>query len=137
MTALAADKLQEAVFAVLTADASLSAAVTAGYDEPPTDAKYPFWSLGGTDMTGVGTKSKDAVTVSFDVDVWSGEESQMQAKELLGLVDAAIKASPPASLDVQILDTVLVTAGVIRQSDETGRFYRGRITYRTQLFEKD
>jgi hypothetical protein len=136
MTAFSAAALQVAVYDALVADSDLSARVTAIYDEPPAGARMPYIAFGDTSITSADTKTLAGSTVDFDVSVWSGEASQMEAKEIMAVVDSILHT---ADLNITGQDLVylrLQNAGVVRQFRATGSLYRGRLSYRARLFNK-
>jgi len=129
MTTLSAAALQEAVYAALIANSDLTTKVTGVYDEPPIGARMPYISFGDTSLSNADTKSEAGMIIDFDVSVWSGEESQMQAKELMALVDADLHTAD-LNIDGHGLAYLrLQNAGVTRQYRPTGSLYRGRLSY--------
>ncbi|UTW56188.1 DUF3168 domain-containing protein [Kordiimonas sp. SCSIO 12610] len=136
MTALSVVPLQVAVYDALMADSDLSARITGIYDEPPAGARMPYIAFGDTSITVADTKTLEGSTVDFDVSVWSGDMGQMEAKEIMALVDSILHT---ADLHIQGQDLVylrLQNAGVVRQFRATGSLYRGRLSYRARLFNK-
>ncbi len=135
MTAFAAHQLQQAVFAILIADAGLKARVTGVYDEPPFGARPPYVAFGETQLRDTGVKGRRGSTISFDVTVWSAEPSQMEAKELMALVDGLLSGSSPDVPGHEVVEIKLNSASVITQFSEAGSLYRGRLNYSARLFE--
>jgi hypothetical protein len=137
MTALSTAALQSAVYDALVADDNLQNRIAGVYDEPPAGARMPYVAFGDTSITNADTKSHEGAMVDFDVSIWSGEASQMEAKEIMALVDKVLHT---ADLDIEGQDLIylrLQNAGVIRQFRSTGSLYRGRLSYRAKLFNQD
>lgn len=134
MTVSAIADLQETVFAVLSADTDLNNLVTGIYDEPIDDARYPYVAMGETSLSSGNLKDRDGARVSFDLMVWSDEPSQMQAKELMAKVDAAVLAQRLAVPGHDVVTTQLLSASVVRQWDERGSLYRGRLSYSAVMY---
>jgi hypothetical protein len=136
MTALPAAAMQSAVYDVLVADSDLSARVTGVYDEPPAGARMPYIAFGDTSITNADTKTQGGSTVDFDVSVWSGEASQMEAKEIMAIVDSILHTADLNIVGQDLVYLRLQNAGVVRQFRATGSLYRGRLSYRARLFNK-
>lgn len=135
MTAFAAHQLQQAIFALLSADAGLKARLTGIYDEPPFGARPPYVAFGETQLRDTGVKGRDGATISFDITVWSAEPSQMEAKELMALVDGLVAGAKPDVPGFELVDITLQSASVVTQFSEAGSLYRGRLNYSARLFE--
>ena len=134
MTICAAVKLQEAVFAALTADAGLGLLLTGFYDEAPADARYPYLAMGETNLRDNRLKDTAGATISFDVMIWSAEASQMQVKELMAAVDDSLSAADITLVGHDLITLRLVSASTVRQWSEAGSLYRGRLSYRAVLY---
>ncbi len=136
MTALCAHQLQVAVFEALAADTALSARLTGVYDEPPAEARYPFLAFGETNVRENGLKDRDGVTINFDVFLWSAEASQMEVKELMALADKVLHSAGLLVQGHDLITLKMISAGVIRQFNEQGSLYRGRLSYSALLYDR-
>ena len=134
MTAMACHKLQEAVFTALAADADLSATLTGVYDEAPVGASYPYVAMGDTSLRPNDLKDRDGAQISFDITVWSNEPSQMQVKELMAVADAVLHRVDLPIVGHDLVTLRLQNAGIVRQWNEEGSLYRGRLTYSALLY---
>ncbi len=134
MTALISHKLQEAVFALLSADTTLGLKVTGIYDQPPQNAQYPYVSMGDTAIQTADLKDRAGTRVSFDIAVWSNEPSQMETKELMADVDAVLHQSSPQVSGFDLLNIRLLSANVVRQYSDIGGLYRGRLNYSALVY---
>ena len=136
MTAMASHRLQEAVFAALTEDETLSALLSGIYDEVPVAAKYPYVAMGDTNIRPADLKDINGAQISFDLTIWSNEPSQMQVKELLAATDQVIDKAALQLIGYDLVRLRLQNAGVVRQWSEHGSLYRGRLTYSALVYEK-
>lgn len=134
MTAFIGHKLQEAVFALLSVDTTLGLKLTGIYDQPPHNAQHPYVSLGDTTVQPADLKDRSGTRVNFDIAVWSGEPSQMQAKELMADVNTILHQSKPVLDGFDLVDVRLINANVVRQYTEAGSLYRGRLTYSALIY---
>lgn len=66
------DQLQRAIFDILTA---ASIAGDRVFDRPPTNASFPYVTIGDEQVIDDGTTCADAWDVATDVHVWSRPES--------------------------------------------------------------
>ncbi len=135
MSALVTDKLQQAVFALLTADETLSLKTKGIYDVPPAGSGFPVASLGETSAKASPVKDRDGVTVSFSVSLWSSEPSQMQVKELIADADRVLGGRTLDVMGFDCLPVRLLNASIIRQLSATDILHRGQLNYSVQLFE--
>lgn len=134
MTAFISHKLQEAVFALLSADTTLGLRVTGVYDQPPKNAQYPYVSMGDTAIQTADLKDRAGTRVSFDIVVWSKESSQMETKELMADVDTVLHQSSPQVSGFDLLNIRLLSANVVRQYSDIGGLYRGRLNYSALVY---
>ena len=134
MTISAAVKLQEAVFAALTADTGLGLLLTGFYDEAPAQARYPYLAMGETNLRDTRLKDTAGATISFDLMIWSAEASQMQVKELMAAVDDSLSAADITLVGHDLITLRLVSASTVRQWSEAGSLYRGRLSYSALVY---
>ena len=137
MTAFASPRLQEAVFKRLGDDESLKARLGGIYDEVPHGVALPYIVMGDTNMTADNLKDVQGRTVTFTLLVWSEEPSQLECKELMAEVDRLLARHQPVVPGCHAGDISLTGAAVTRQAGDGGVRYRGRLTYRVQLYEED
>lgn len=135
MSAFAAHKLQESVYGVLTASTALNAAVTAVYDEPAAGAVMPYVSLGETSTALADNKSTYGVSVTFAVDVWSDEASQMEAKEIAAIIDGLLHNSALTVVGFDLIFMLFETSKVERITKDTATHHKASITYKARLYK--
>lgn len=131
---LAADVLQAGVYHALQSDETLPLRVSGVYDQPPSGANYPYIAMGDATASTNDVKLRRGTSITFDIHIWSAENSQMQVKELMHHVDDVLHN---ASLDLGVFDLVslrFVSSGIARQFNQEGTLFRGRLTYQGQLF---
>ncbi|WP_262694481.1 DUF3168 domain-containing protein [Kordiimonas aquimaris] len=136
MTSLVAHTLQEVVFAALTSDITLSQRVHGIYDQPITDAAFPYVAMGETSIAPGLVKDRVGARITFEIIVWSNEPSQMEAKELMAIVDNVFVGGELETLAFDLLQIRLQNASVVRQFNEEGSLYRGRMSYTAQVYER-
>ncbi|MCK0068039.1 DUF3168 domain-containing protein [Kordiimonas laminariae] len=134
MTAMASHRLQEAVFHALKHDETVSAQMCGIYDEPPTGARFPYLVMGDTNIAVQDLKDREGVQITFDVTLWSDEPSQMQVKELMAHTDAVLHEADLALVGFDLVYLRLANGGVIRQWNEQGSLYRGRLSYSALVY---
>ncbi len=134
MSAFAAHRLQEAVYAALAADAAISSRITAIYDRPPEGAVTPYLSFGEATVEPYDTKTTRGCTVQFDIVVWEAEGGQMEAKEIMALVDAALHDNALMVADYDLISLRLVRARASRDDSEASSLTEGRLSYEALLF---
>lgn len=134
MTAFIGHKLQEAVFALLSADTTLGLKLTGIYDQPPQNAQHPYISFSDTTLQPADLKDRQGTRVNFDIAVWSDEPSQMEAKELMADVNTLLHHSKPVLDGFDLVEVRLINANVVRQFNEAGGLYRGRLTYSALIY---
>lgn len=90
--------LQQAVFAALGADATLTVLLGPGriFDDVPQGTPLPYVTLGRMTAQDWSTGSEDGTEHVFTVHVWSGARGKKQAHELLGAIRAALHDQPLA-----------------------------------------
>lgn len=130
MTGFAADKLQVAVYAALAGSDLLRERGVNVYDQPPLEAKKPYICLADTDMQPDHVKGVKRAHTDFMVKIWSDEQSQMETKELMRLVDGLLEGAnlPVSGHELKLLH--LTNASVVRVWTDENSEYQGRLTYR-------
>lgn len=136
MSGLVAHTLQEVVYAALTSDAMLSQRVDGIYDQPLTGAAFPYIAMGDTNITPGLVKDRAGSRITFEIVVWSNEASQMEAKELMTIVDNVFAGGELETLAFDLVQIRLQNASVVRQFNEEGSLYRGRMSYTAQVYER-
>jgi len=135
MSAFAAHRLQEAVFAALSADADLGARITGLYDRPPEGAIAPYISFGDTSIDPYDTKTIGGTRIRFDISVWTSGSGQMDAKEIMALVDAVLHDSLPEVSGFDLVSLRLASARVTHDDSDAAALTEGRISYQAVLFK--
>lgn len=130
----AAHRLQEAIYAKLEANKELIKYVSGIYDEPPAGALAPYITFGDTTITSFDTAGSLGSQITFDVTVWSSEISQMQTKELMALINDSLHCGDVPVEGFELHRIAMQTSSVTRLSNDTGSFYRGRMSFRATLF---
>jgi hypothetical protein len=88
--------LQQAVFAVLAADAALAVLLGPGrvYDDVPQGTPRPYVTLGPATAQDWSTGTEHGTEHLLTVHVWSGARGKKQAHEILGAIRAALHDQP-------------------------------------------
>lgn len=137
MTTIPASRLQQAVYALLKDNKALSARLQGIHDEPPHDGSLPYLSLGDTRLTENSVKDRRGMTISLEVNLWTGGHSQMEVKDLVALADEALTGMVPDVPGFSLLPLMLKGVSFVRQFGENGSLYRGRLAYDAIVFEAD
>jgi len=136
MTAMAFHQVQEAVFSALIADTALQERLTGIYDEAPSEARYPYLTMGDTNASTNDLKDITGAQISFNIALWSNEPSQMQVKELMEHTDKILHRSKLIIVGYDLLTLQLQTASVTRQWIEEGSLYKGILSYTAQVYSQ-
>lgn len=98
-------RLQEAVFARLNADAGLDAVLGAArvYDRPPQGSAMPYITFGATRTFDAGTSTEDAREHLMILHVWSKTGGRKQCMEAMQAASEALASLPPLSGSVRIV----------------------------------
>jgi hypothetical protein len=75
--------IQEAVYSRLNGDSTLGSLVTDVYDAVPDDVALPICVIGPSTSTDDATKSLDARSYIFNVDVWSKYRGMKETKNII------------------------------------------------------
>lgn len=136
MTSLVAHTLQEVVYAALSSDAKLSQRVGGIYDQPVTEASFPYIAMGDTNITPGLVKDRTGGRITFEIVIWSKEPSQMETKELMAIADNVFAGGELETLAFDLVQIRLQNASVVRQFNEEGSLYRGRMNYTAVVYER-
>lgn len=102
--------LQDAIYNVLIADASVNSLVGARiYDNPPAEPRYPYVSFGPSQTISEYVDCLNAEEQFFQVDVWTQDGgSKRGAKEICGAVKKALHLEEVGLADTFALVTIRV-----------------------------
>jgi len=134
MTMSAATQLQEAIFAALNADAAIGFMLAGIYDEAPQEAAYPYLSMGESRFRNAGLKGTSGAEVNFDLIIWSNDPGQMQVKELMTAVETSLESAELTLSGHDLATLRLESATCVRQWNEAGSLYRGRLAYSALVY---
>lgn len=126
----AALSLQKAIHQTLTGHAPLMAQVSAVVDGPAPDQPLPYVQLGDSIETDWSAKSFSGREHRVSIHVWSGAPGTAQARQLMALVDDALKAGVPALAGHKLV-TLSFLAGRVVTSDNN-RVRHGIADYRAR-----
>lgn len=113
--------LQQAVFALLSADAGLAAQLGGArvYDHVPRATDAPYVHLGEMTMRDFSTASETSAEIRFSIIAWSREPGRAQALAVAQTVIALLHDQPLA-LDGHLLINLRHTATETTRGDATG-----------------
>lgn len=115
-------RVQEAVYGVLSADATLGALVTGVFDAPPENQTHPYLVVGDGVEYPMDTLGATVKRVDIDVTAWSAYPGM---KESIAILDRAIVLLHRVALAItgyQHIGTVQTPTQVTRgENDGTGR----------------
>lgn len=88
----AAIELQKAVFAALSGNASLTAALGGSriHDHAPANVAFPYITFGRTTVHDWSTGTEDGSEHIFTIHVWSKAKGKSQALEIMDIAGAAL-----------------------------------------------
>lgn len=136
MSARSGQKLQEAVFSLLSSDGLLAAKLTGVYDQPVENAAYPYLEMGETSLRSADVKDRFGEDIEFEVLVWSADPGQMEVKELMADIDALLHDGDLAVSGFDLIQIRRQNANIVRQYGSAGVLYRGRLRYVARIYEK-
>ena len=121
--------LQSAVFAALTADATLQSLIdTRLYDAVPLNPTFPYVVLGDGKETNADTATEEGSEHQFNVTVWSQGGGHQESKSIADAVRFRLN-NATLSLDGHALvDLRFVDCEYARQSD--GQTYSATLSFR-------
>lgn len=129
----AAIELQKAIFAVLSGDAGLVAALGGPHvhDHAPANVPFPYLTFGPSSVHDWSTASEEGAEHVFTIHVWSKARGKAQAAAIMGIVRGLLHDAP-----LSLAGHVLVN---LRQEFEDIRFdddhdvYRGAMQFRAVI----
>jgi len=124
--------LQQAIFAALAGDATLKGLIgdpARLYDHVPTDAAFPYVTLGEARAADGSTMAKDGQVHTVTVHAWSRERGRKEAKALMAAIHGVLhKGNLSVSGHVHA-GTVFESAETLLERD--GLTYHGVQRFRT------
>ena len=121
-------ELQQAVYAAL--DAALSVPV---YDFAPSNAAFPYVTIGEATIVDVGTKSHTGTEHTITVHAWSRYRGRKETKQILGQIYDALHEQ---TLNVSGFGFVMCRLDFSESfMDEDGLTFHGVARYRVVLNE--
>lgn len=111
-------ELQKAVYACLSADATLTALVDGRvFDRVPKDAAQPYVSFGPVTADDDSSDCIDGLSVSMQIDAWSVAVGFVEVKEIAGAVRKAIAAADLVLPTHALADITHRSTRVMRDAD--------------------
>ncbi len=120
--------LQVAVFEALTANASLTAAVSGIYDHVPADTAFPYVTIGETSVSDWSSKTFDGQEHRLTLHVWSRARGRKETKEIFALLYAMLNGADLAVEGQQLVDLRFEFAQTLLDAD--GLTFHGVQRYR-------
>lgn len=120
--------LQQAIYALLSADTTLAVLVSAVYDQPPDTANYPFVAIEDWQARDWSFHAVAGVEAELLLGVYSRYHGKKQALDIMArlhtlLQDATLSASGINIVQCRLLDSRVVLLG-------DGRSERGSMRFR-------
>ena len=123
--------LQKAIFAALSADATLAALIGDPpriYDDPPGEAMLAYVQLGDGTESDWGTATGEGAEHQLAIHVWSRAGGRMEARAILAAIHGVLHGAA-LSLDAnRLINLRFVLSQVWREND--GETYHGMARYR-------
>jgi hypothetical protein len=136
MTANAAGQFQLALFDVLSGSEVLNGKLVGIFDEAPMGTKLPYLYMGETRLSDMSVKGMSGTQISFDLIIWSEDNSQLEVKELMATTDSVLAAAAFKLPGYDLMALELEYAVAVRRFREDGSYYEGRLRYRATAFER-
>ncbi len=130
--------LQQAVFAVLAADAGVTSALADPprlYDAVPPEAAFPYAVLGDDAETAWDTATDTGSEHRFALDIWSRGGGHKESKAVADALRAALDAATPAPSGFTLVTLRYLGADFARQPD--GETYRATLHSRAVMEESE
>lgn len=137
MTFFTAKEMQLALYDRLTNAPQLTGRLTGLYDEVPHDAVMPYLSMGETRVSDASVKGRKGYQLQFELTLFSRDNSQLEVKELMAVVDATLADAPLAVRGHDLVTLRLESAISLRRFREDGSVYEGRLRYTAVLFSAE
>lgn len=125
-----ANALRTAVFAALTTDAALLAALGGAriFDVPPVAPEFPYVALGEAQLLDWSTATEAGHEHRLTLNVWSRQGGHGQAHALAHLVEQALHDAPLELAGHRLVN--LRCAGAEIRREAGGRTYRALVRFR-------
>jgi hypothetical protein len=121
--------LQQAVFALLSADVNIHSLVAARiFDAVPRGAAFPYIVLGEGDETAAGTATEDGREHTIAIHIWSRAGGMRESKRTASAVCVALDRSELTLEGHKLIDLRFASADYTRQSD--GETYRAVLRFK-------
>jgi hypothetical protein len=126
----AANALRTAVFAALTTDAALLAALGGAriFDVPPAAPEFPYVTLGEAQLLDWSTATEAGHEHRLTLSVWSRQGGHGQAHALAHLVEQALHDAPLELAGHRLVNLRFAGAEIRREAG--GRTYRALVRFR-------
>lgn len=121
--------LQQAMFAVLSADVNIHSLVADRiFDAVPRRAAFPYIVLGEGDETATGTATEDGREHTIAIHIWSRAGGMRESKRIASAVCVALDRTELALEGHKLIDLRFLSADYTRQSD--GETYRAAVRFK-------
>ncbi len=120
-----ADKLKEKIFDVLSSDETIRSKLPKMYLEGPQTTIFPYLVMGDCN----NTEEENSIRIKLDIHVWSDKPNQLEVKDIIEAVDYTVNTMDLGDISENIIFLRLNSAGIVRQWNEQGSLYRGRLSY--------
>ncbi|MGA0561207.1 DUF3168 domain-containing protein [Ancylobacter sp. VNQ12] len=126
----AANELRKAVFAALTTDAALLAALGGAriHDVPPAAPDFPYVTLGEAQLSDWSTATEAGHEHRLTLSVWSRQGGHSEAHAIADLVQQALHDAPLALAGHRLVNLRFSSAEIRREAG--GRTYRALVRFR-------
>ncbi len=122
---------QDAVYDTLQANAGVQAVLgnpTRVYDHVPTNAVFPYLTLGETSVTAYDVKEGTGMDAVMTLHVWSRYRGHKEVKDILKAVHAALHRATFSVAGQNFIDCRFESAETVQEAD--GLTYHGIARYR-------
>lgn len=110
--------LQKGLFAELSGDATLSAAVTGIFDHVPQEQTFPYVLIGEAVAEDFDDDSTEGFDVECTIHVWTRSyRGRAEAKEAQALIHGLLHRKPVAVTGADTVETIVIATETFRDPD--------------------
>ncbi len=128
MTIHCAWELQQAIFAALDGDATLSNMITGVFDHVPQDAEYPYVTIGDMRSSDLSTKTTQAAEIDVTINTYTRSKGSKANLDILARINELLHDAELTLATCTLVSLRFASSEVTRRSD--GFTYQGIVRFR-------
>lgn len=123
--------IQQAIYQLLSADATLTALVSGVYDFVPPDAAFPYVAIGDVTSRDWSTKTSSGSQLQFVLHVYGKEGGRKSVVEIMERLHGLLHQGSLSFASHILVAMRFEFCDVLREAD--GEVYHGRIRFRAYI----